>query len=263
MKSNPRLLCRIFVSLITFAISHAADGQEICKPVPPLASMPIPWQAGAPALNTDPNSPVWKQAASAWITKDCTRTVEYPKLKTEVRAFWTEQHVYFLFLCPYETLNLFLPADNSKARVGLWDRDVVEIFLGADLTDIGRYREFEVAPTGDWIDLDIRLDLKTHHSNGNSNWRSGWRTAARIDSKRHVWYAAAQIPLSAVSAETVKAGTRWRANLYRIEGQGSDSQRHFLCWQPTCAPGLDPNHVPENFGTMIFEKKGQAVAEIR
>jgi len=35
---------------------------------------------------------------------------------------------------------------------------------------------------------------------------------------------------------------------------GSDPQRHFMCWQPTCVVNRDPNHVPEHFGTMIFTK---------
>ncbi len=43
-------------------------------------------------------------------------------------------------------------------------------------------------------------------------------------------------------------------NLYRIEGQGEDPQRHFMCRQPTCAIGRDPNHVPENFGALLFSK---------
>jgi succinate-semialdehyde dehydrogenase/glutarate-semialdehyde dehydrogenase len=54
--------------------------------------------------------------------------------------------------------------------------------------------------------------------------------------------------------ETVKAGTKWRANLYRIEGLGADPQRHFLCWQPTCVVNRDPNHVPEHFGTLVFSR---------
>ncbi len=228
-------------------------GQEICKVAQPTASLSIPYEKDSPTLNTDPKSAAWKRAASAWIVKDCTRTIDYPKLKTEVRAFWTDEHLYLLFVCPYESLNLFLPAQNDKPRPGLWDRDVVEVFLGADWENIGLYKEYEVAPTGDWIDLDIKLDLKTHNTKGNRDWRSGWNTAARIDDKAHVWYAAARIPLKSVTAEAVKPGTRWRANLYRIAGQGPDSQRQFLCWQPTCAPGLDPNHVPENFGTLVFE----------
>ena len=124
------------------------------------------------------------------------------------------------------------------------------MFLGDDWENIRHYREFEIAPTGDWIDLAIDLD----HHGGNRGWRSGWHVTARIDEKAHVWYAAAQIPLKSVSEQAVKAGTRWRMNLYRIDGQGADPQRHFLCWQPTCVVNRDPNHVPENFGTLIFTK---------
>jgi len=43
-------------------------------------------------------------------------------------------------------------------------------------------------------------------------------------------------------------------NLYRIEGQGPDERRHFLCWQPTCVVNRDPNHVPEAFGSLVFGK---------
>ena len=62
-------------------------------------------------------------------------------------------------------------------RDKLWDRDVVEMFLGDDWTNIRHYREFEIAPTGDWIDLAIDLD----HESYDQSWRSGWTTAARID----------------------------------------------------------------------------------
>ena len=76
-----------------------------------------------------------------------------------------------------------------------------------------------------------------------------------IDESAHIWYAAARIPLTSVTVRPVKAGTRWRMNLYRIEGQGADPQRHFLCWQQTCAGSKrDPNHVPEHFGTLVFAK---------
>jgi hypothetical protein len=228
------------------------SGQEVCKVATPTASLSIPHRDVSPEATADPDSEIWKDAASAWIIKDCTKTIDYPMLKTQVRAFWTDEYLYLLFVCPYETLNIFLPTQNEKPRRGLWDRDVVEMFLGADWNNIGHYREFEISPTGDWIDLAIDLDLKTHQSKNEKNWRSGWRTSAKIDEKSHIWYAGARIPLKAITSETVKPGTRWRANLYRIDGQGADPQRQFLCWQPTCAPGLDPNHVPENFGTLIF-----------
>ena len=64
----------------------------------------------------------------------------------------------------------------------------------------------------------------------------------------------ARVPLKSVSGDPVKAGTRWRMNLYRIEGEGPDSKRRFLCWQPTCVVNRDPNHVPEHFGALVFSE---------
>ena len=220
----------------------------MCEFLAPGASFSIPHLARAPELNTDPDSATWANASSTWVTRDCTHQIEYPKLKTEVRGFWTDTDLYLLFVSPYSELNLWLPADNSQDRLKLWDRDVVEFFLGSDWTEIRKYREFEIAPTGDWIDLAIDLSRKSY----DRSWRSGWKTLARIDEKAHVWYAAARVPLKSVSETPVQAGTRWRMNLYRIEGEGPDARRRFLCWQPTCVVGRDPNHVPENFGTILF-----------
>jgi hypothetical protein len=208
----------------------------------------VPHTAGHPALSLNPGDASWKKSGQAWIVKDCSRVIDYPEIRTEVRAFWTDTDLYLLFRCPYKDLNLFLPAAHDQPRVKLWDRDVVEMFLGDDWTNIRHYREFEIAPTGDWIDLAIDLD----HQSYDHSWRSGWKTDARIDEASHTWYAAARIPLKAVSAAPVTPGTKWRMNLYRIEGLGPDSQRHFLCWQPTCVRNRDPNHVPENFGTLEF-----------
>ena len=223
---------------------------EVCEVKSPTAAFSIPHLAKTLELNTDPYSATWSHAASAWIVKDCSQKIDYPKLKTEVRAFWTDSDLYLLFISPYEQLNLWLPADNSKDRLKLWDRDVIEFFLGDDWTDIKHYREFEIAPTGDWVDLAIDLT----HDKYEADWNSGWQRLGRIDEANHVWYAAARVPLKSVSEQPVKAGTKWRANLYRIDGLGEDPQRHFMCWQPTCVVNRDHNHVPENFGTLIFIK---------
>jgi hypothetical protein len=203
--------------------------------------------SGQPELSLDPEAGAWKTAAEQWLWKDCSRQIDYPNVKTEIRGFWTDTDLYLLFRCPYTVLNVF-PADPSKDHVGLWDRDVVEMFMGDDWTNIRHYREFEIAPTGDRIDLAIDIDRNSY----DHTWDSGWHTMARIDEANKVWYAAAKIPLSAVTANTVQNGTKWRLNLYRIDGLGPDPQRHFMCWQPTCVQNRDPNHVPEHFGTLIF-----------
>ena len=204
--------------------------------------------AGKPQLTLDEKTRIWKQAAAQKMWKDCSRQIEYPETMTTIKGFWTDTDLYLFFRCPYRELNLFLPANHAGPRVGLWDRDVVEMFLGDDWQNIRHYREFEIAPTGDWIDLAIDLDKESY----DHSWRSGWETLARIDEKQKVWYAAARIPLKAISSQLVRAGTKWRMNLYRIDGLGADPVRHFLCWQPTCVQNRDPNHVPEHFGTVIF-----------
>jgi len=240
MKS--RLCC--FALLVTGVLYAQAP----CAASDPLASLTVHHVSGHPTLDLNPKAAPWKKASVQNISKDCSRQIDYPNLKSEVRAFWTDSDLYLLFKCPYNDLNLFLPADNSKDHVGLWDRDVVEMFLGDDFADIRHYREFEIAPTGDWVDLAIDLSRESY----DAKWNSGWETKARIDKAGKNWYAAARIPLSAVSGKAVMAGTKWRVNLYRIEGLGPDTQRHFLCWQPTCVQNRDPNHVPEHFGTLVF-----------
>jgi hypothetical protein len=235
---------------LLFLVAGLAQGQPPCEVTRPTASISIPHVAAPGALDTNPRSPTWAKTGTASIVKDCSKTLDYPDLKTEVKGFWSDTDLYLLFICQYRKLNLFLPSENSKPRHKLWDRDVVEMFFGDDWENIRHYREFEIAPTGDWIDLAIDLDRKGE----NRGWRSGWKTSARIDEQAHIWYGACRIPLASVTEKAVKAGTRWRANLYRIDGEGPDSQRRFLCWQPTCVVNRDPNHVPENFGTLVFTK---------
>jgi hypothetical protein len=240
-----KLIRNLSLMLLMPAVAFALD---VCQVTFPTATVTIPHIASMQELNTDPRSAMWSRAASAWIEKDCTQRIDYPKLKTEVRLFWTDSDLYLLFISPYTDLNLWLPADRKRDRLNLWDRDVVEFFLGDDWKDISHYREFEIAPTGDWVDLAIDL----RHGKSDAAWNSGWQRQVRIDEVNHIWYAAARVPLKSVSEQRVQTGTKWHVNLYRIDGLGADPQRRFLCWQQTCVVNRDPNHVPEHFGTLIF-----------
>ena len=121
------------------------SGQErpVCTASAPFASFSIKHAKGEPELTLDPRAKMWKSAAVQTMVKDCSRQIDYTDLNSQIRSFWTDQYLYFLFRCPYRELNLFLPPDNSGPRRGLWDRDVVEMFLGDDWQNIRRYREFE------------------------------------------------------------------------------------------------------------------------
>ena len=248
--SIPIALCLAMAPVCVLAQPRPGAAAVPCAVTKPTSTFPIRRGTPSPELNADPRSPMWRAARAAKMTRDCSSTQQYPDLATEIRGFWTDSDLYFLFICPYRSLNLFLPTAPGAPRRGLWDRDVVEMFLGDDWVNIRHYREFEIAPTGDWIDLAIDLD----RPDVDRGWRSGWTTVARIDEATKVWYAACRIPLRSVSEKPVEPGTKWRANLYRIDGDGPDSRRRFMCWQPTCVTNRDPNHVPEHFGTLVFEK---------
>src|SRR5581483_997579 len=107
-----------------------------------------------PDLNTDSSSGFWRGAMSVRIERDrYGRRV--PRYRTEVRTRWTRKNLYFLFICPYEELNLKPNPQTSTETNQLWNWDVAEVFAGADFKDIKRYREFEISPQGEWIDLDV------------------------------------------------------------------------------------------------------------
>ena len=69
-----------------------------------------------------------------------------------------------------------------------------------------------------------------------------------------ILFACVRSRLSLAREETVQQLKCQRRHGEEIEGEGPDSRKHFLCRQPTCVENRDPNHVPENFGTLVFAK---------
>ncbi len=217
----------------------AACAQQPCTVTQPTASFEVPRVAGDPPITADPAARIWRNTAATSISKDCSRQIDYPSLRTEVRSFWTGTHLYLLFSCPYHELNLFLPALGGGPRDKLWDRDAVEMFLGSDWKNIRHYREFEIAPTGDWIDLAIDLDRQSY----DQTWRSKWTTAAHIDEVHHIWYAAARDPAGRgqrgsrktrlqMARQTIphrRAGPRFAASLYVLAAHLRGESRSKPC----------------------------------
>jgi hypothetical protein len=172
-----------------------------------------------------------------------------PRYRTEVRTRWTKNNIYFLFVCPYQQLYLKPSPTPQQETNQLWNWDVAEVFLGSDFKDIQRYKEFEVSPQAEWIDLDIDLH-KPHHEEGWT-WNSGFEVRARIDPTAHIWYAAMRIPYSAIDSRPAAGGNTLRINLFRSEGPPSHQQA--VTWQP---PLKETFHVPERFGLIrLVEKK--------
>ena len=147
------------------------------------------------AISTDPVTPFWSQTQPIFAEKD-KKGRPLPGYRTEVRSRWTEKNLYFLFSCPYERLFLKPNPTTATETNELWNWDVAEVFIGSDFKNIRRYKEFEISPQGEWIDLDIDL-TKPHHEEGWT-WDSGFQVAARIDEKSKIWYGAMKIPWTAL-----------------------------------------------------------------
>jgi hypothetical protein len=197
-------------------------------------------------LSADPASKFWKAAPPVFATHNNLR-VETPGHKTEIRARFTKDNLYVLMVCPYEQLYLISPPDVTKETNKLWEHDAAEIFIGADFENIHQYREYQVSPQGEWVDLDI--DTKNPKPEGGWKWDSGMKVKARIDAAAKVWYGEFQIPLKSITAKEVKPGFAMRGNFYRF--QGPPPNRKTVAWIPTGRPS---NHTPEAFGRIEFEK---------
>ena len=193
-------------------------------------------------LQTDPASSFWSEARPVYLEKDKQGT-PIPRFRSEVRVRWTKSNLYFLFICPYDELFLKSAPVVTRETNELWNWDVAEVFLGSDFHDVKHYREFEVSPQGEWVDLDIDLN-KPHHEDGWT-WNSGFAVKARIEATNHRWDAAMRIPFAAIDSRSPADGTEFRVNLFVSEGP--PSSHHAVTWQP---PMSNTFHVPERFGRL-------------
>ena len=211
-------------------------------------TMESTWAESDPRLDTNPRSSFWQGSLPIYMDADAHGKSD-PKYRTEIRTRWTRQNLYFLFICPYQDLNLKPNPNTTSETDELWNWDVAEAFIGADFNQIRRYKEFEISPQGEWIDLDIDLDKP--HNGAGWTWNSGFAVSARIDKAAHVWYGAMRIPYSAIDTRPAAAGNVLRINLFRSQGPASD--RHQIAWQ---APMSESFHVPERFGLLKLVKQG-------
>jgi len=194
-------------------------------------------------LTADPESSFWKSTPGVMANHD-NLGAPVEKNVMEVRSRWTKANLYVLFICDYDTVHLKPGGDPQHETFGLWDWDVAEIFIGDDFTNINRYKEFEVSPRGEWVDLDI--DSKKMGGDSNAwRWNSNFKVKARIDEAKKFWYAEMCIPFASISHEQPRLNQHFRANFYRAAGQ--EPNRLLRTWRPTHAPTF---HVPASFGIL-------------
>jgi alpha-galactosidase len=184
----------------------------------------------------------WSRTEPVSFCHDWQGKNEDPQRSSEVRVLWTDDMIYLRFRCRYRGLHVFSDADPNGRKDELWDRDVAEVFLQPDRFGEKYYKEFEVSPNGQWLDLDITPQ-------GLRPITSGMRSRVAIDELARVWTADLAIPIAAITSNFDPAQS-WRVNFFRCEGV--DPERFYSAWQPTETE--KPNfHVPEKFGWIRFE----------
>lgn len=189
-----------------------------------------------------PSPSAWEKAQPVVYCSDWRGEHPDPQRETQVRLLWSHEFLFIRFLCRYREIYVY--EDCNSRRDKLWLRDVAEIFIRPSGNDLRHYREFEISPNGDWLDLDIAPGEK-------SILYCDLRSRVFVDSDAYVWSADLAIPISCLTA-AFNPDDVWSFNLFRIEGREPD--RFYSAWQPTYT--LQPNfHVPEVFGELHFKNR--------
>jgi hypothetical protein len=200
----------------------------------------------APQLTTDFDGDGWREAPPLAIAHEWNGAAAPAALHTTARVVWSRDELLVGFDCGYTELDADDEFDVREERHALWDRDVCEAFIRSPLEPHEQsYREFEVAPTGQWCDLLV----ERWRMWSDWQWRSGMRTAADIRPAENRWRAAMAIPFSAFGCAPA-AGEVWHANLFRISRLADE--RRYLAFSPTLTE--TPNfHVAARFVPLRFE----------
>ena len=189
---------------------------------------------------------IWQQCQPVQIEHYWSGETAIASRHAEARVCWSDEALHVRFVGKqHEPLIVSKNPVTDKKTLGLWDRDVCEIFLAPDPAKPWGYFEFEAAPTGEWIDLGITVTPEGRETDWD--FASGFTTAANLDGEQ--LFVGMRIPWSD-SLPKPQPGDVWRVNVFRCVGP--EAPERYLAWLPTRTP--EPNfHVPEVFGVLHFE----------
>ena len=227
--------------MFSFVLATAA----LLTAAEPPASFTAPHAKADFNPTANPNARQWKRVKPVRAAVDPFGKSATAANAFEFRTQWTKDNLYFLFTCPYDSLNLKANPSTTEETNKLWEWDVTEVFVGSDFENITHYGEFQVSPQGEWVDLDI--DRVNPKPEGGWKWNSGMKVAARIDKSKKIWYGEMMIPLKSIDQRAAKAGNELRINIYRLTG--AEPKRVSTMWTPV---NDRSHHTPAAFGKMVL-----------
>ena len=192
---------------------------------------------------------IWKKVESIEINRYWSGALAPKHRCASAKLVWTDKQLLVRFDCEQAEPFVANETPNSTIEAAeLWERDVCEIFVAPDQNEKERYFEFEIAPTGEWLDFAIRHLHEKRET--DKSYNAGMRTWTRVG--ENFFTAVFTIEFERAFGKTPGAGDVWLGNLFRCVGSGET--RGYLAWQPTLTE-LPSFHVPAVFGYLIFEKK--------
>jgi Carbohydrate family 9 binding domain-like len=239
-------LCICVVALLLMDVSEstaqivtslsAQPGAECMSVLDTAVAVKLQGSLGKDGL---PSTDAWSFARPVLFCSDWQGNNSDRERQTEVRMIWSPANLFVRFRAKYRDLYTF--ADHGIRRDQLWTRDVAEVFIQPNSESGHTYKEIEVSPNEDWLDLAL--------TNGKgTDLNCKMKTRVVIDEKEKIWIAELAIPMQCLTRE-FDPKANWRVNFFRVEGP--EPNRFYSAWQPTKTS--TPNfHVPEAFGVLQF-----------
>lgn len=196
----------------------------------------------------DFDNEIWQKAEAAEINRYWSGEPAPPERTARAQIVWSDENFYARFDCRQAEPFVINPNPNPEIEATeLWERDVCEIFITPNLNAPEKYFEFEIAPTGEWLDFAIHQLPQKRET--DQSYNAGMQTAAQI--RENSFSAIFQIEFQKAFGKRPKNDEVWRANLFRCVGAGET--RGYLAWQPTLTE-LPAFHVPAVFGFLQFKR---------
>ena len=192
--------------------------------------------------------PAWETTGTALLNRYWSGENAPSERCATARLLWTPIALLVRFDCEqHEPLIINHNPILTQETAGLWEKDVCELFVAPDCDCATTYCEFEVAPTGEW--LDYKISQQPDFRETDTAFDSGMQTAAWIrETSFTAVFSVAWTAFSRRAAPVV--GERWAGNFFRCVGTGAT--RGYLAWQPT-RTAIPNFHVPQAFGAFEFQ----------
>ncbi len=197
----------------------------------------------------------WKAAAWTLLTRRGSASPARPQLETQFKMLYSERGIYVLLQGEDRTVTATLDKDFTQ----LWTEDVFEFFLWTDESQ-PVYFEYEISPLG----FELPILCPNRGSGDFLRWLP-WNYDGERRIKKQVaviggeakngaaissWSAEVFVPyevLNPLQNIPPQVGTRWRANVYRMDYDGNQA----ASWN--WAQVGNSFHEFSKFGTLLFE----------